>query len=54
MFLMTKTKANIIANSTFSYWSAFLSNKKKLVVFPSKWRHSEGELDIFPKSWIEL
>lgn len=54
MFLMTHTKANIIANSTFSYWGAIMGEKEKLVVFPVKWRHSEGELNIFPDTWVEI
>ncbi len=55
--LMSYCKNNIIANSTFSWWGAWLnSNRKKIVVTPKKW-FNDGNLsqhDILPDYWISI
>lgn len=53
MYLMSLCTANIIANSTFSFWGAMLGNKKELVIRPKKWIGDEVP-DIFPVSWLSL
>ena len=57
LFLMSQCKHNIIANSTFSWWGAWLNqNPDKKVFMPSPWfRIGEAGKDVhFPESWIRV
>ncbi len=56
MHLMSLCKHNIIANSSFSWWGAWLNkNKEKIIIAPSKW-FASGKIsaDILPLSWIKF
>lgn len=55
--LMSNCSHHIIANSSFSWWAAWLSaNPHKTVVAPRKWLASKEVIsdDLFPKEWILL
>lgn len=55
MYLMSKCKHNIIANSSFSWWGAYLnSNHNKLVLTPSIWFPNTQSSDIIPSNWIKV
>ncbi|WP_245553721.1 alpha-1,2-fucosyltransferase [Anaeromusa acidaminophila] len=57
LILMSRCKHNIMANSTFSWWGAWLnSNPNKVVIAPRKWfRHKKIKVnDLFPSSWVVL
>lgn len=54
--LMSNCKHHIIANSSFSWWGAWLGkNSKQIVIAPGKWFTSVHDSDIdsrIPKEWI--
>jgi hypothetical protein len=57
MFLMSLCKHNIIANSSFSWWGAWLNqNKNKIIVAPENWFAKKEMLnnDLIPDAWRKL
>lgn len=52
MQLMSMCRHNIIANSTFSWWAAWLNtNPNKIIIAPEKW-DQRGSKDIQCEDWI--
>lgn len=58
MLLMSLCSHNIIANSTFSWWSAYLNNHpKKIVCCPETWFGPQMDCsmaDFFPEDWKRI
>ncbi len=54
MYLMSKCHCNIIANSTFSWWGAWLNrHQDKVVIAPQKWWNGIDD-DVVPETWIRV
>lgn len=52
MQLMSACKNNILANSSFSWWAAWLnSHSDKFVIAPKKWANSPYSTEVQPDSW---
>ncbi len=53
LILMSFCKHNIIANSSFSWWAAWLNkNPSKIVIAPKKWFRTKTDSEIIPQGWI--
>jgi len=58
LLLMSLCKNNIIANSSFSWWGAYLnSNPNKIVCYPEQWfdiKAGHNTRDLFPTDWTPV
>jgi hypothetical protein len=56
LILMSKCLHQIIANSSFSWWGAWLNQQAdKIVIAPNQWlRYDPQPLDLIPETWLKL
>lgn len=58
LLLMSNCNHNIIANSTFSWWGAYLNNNtNKIVFYPNVWfgpAINNDTSDLFPENWNKI
>lgn len=58
LHMMSMCKNNIISNSSFSWWGAWINNNQdKIVIAPQNWFGPQNkfiETDIIPSNWIKI
>ena len=57
LYLMSQCRNNIIANSSFSWWGAWLNSyHDKIIIAPKKWfdKGFKDTQDVIPSEWIRI
>lgn len=54
MFLMTYCKDLIIANSSFSWWGAYMNNRGGRIIAPKTWMNRDAKFEIWMDEWIKM
>lgn len=55
LVVMTHCKGHIIANSTFSWWGAILSDTENAVIAPKEWFYQgNAPKDLLPLEWLKI
>lgn len=55
LYFMSLCKHNIIANSTFSWWGAWLNQSEgRMVIAPNRWINNRKTPDIWGQDWIKI
>lgn len=54
MYLMSRCKYMILANSTFSYWAARFNNDALKIICPTKWNNDSHPPKLTIDGWMEV
>ena len=55
MQLMSLARCNILANSSFSWWGAYLNEREDNIVFcPAKWHNTFDAEEVCLKTWMKI
>jgi hypothetical protein len=54
MWLMSRSKHHVIANSSFSWWGSWLGDQSGITIAPKRWFTEMDSSDLIPSRWIRL